>query len=52
MVAVGILGNVFGRAVAPAENDHRCWLVGSGWFGVLEAIAKVYPVRYRGEAWE
>lgn len=52
MVAVGIFGNVFRHAVAPAGNDNRCWLVGWSWFGLLVTIAKVYSIRYRGEARE
>lgn len=52
MIAVGIFGNMFRHAIAPTGNDDCCWLVGWAWFGFLVAIAKVYSIRYRGEARE
>ena len=52
MKAVGIFADVFRHAVAPAGDDDCCWFVGWGGLALLVAVAKVYTIRYRGEARE
>lgn len=41
MVAVGVFGDVFGHAVAPAEDDDCCWVGGWWWVGGCAGIAEV-----------
>lgn len=52
MEAVGVFGDVLGHAVAPAGDEDGGGLIGWGGLGVLLAVAKVYSIRYRGEARE